>query len=373
MFVPRSTAVVLVLAGLASGCAQRGAIMFSTDAAEIGSVQSIFVASSRAPGLAAAETPRTRSETLSFTEMRISVPPDRRAGTVTLPRGDPPNPRTQFLVVSADNFDGERPFAAAVDAAASALPLHNREAIVFVHGFNTNLAEGVYRHAQMRHDFGTPGLSVQYSWPSAGSVRAYAFDRESALFARDGLEELLGILTRSKVSRILVVGHSMGAQVLMETLRQMAIRGSPAFFRKLEAVVLVSPDVDIDVFRTQFRPLEKQDLPVYIFVSGRDRALRFSSLLRGQSARLGSMQEMDAVSDLPITVIDISSVEGTADRMGHFTVATSPSMIAMLSGMNEVGITTFQDQVQSPSLFETSINMVQDMTKVVLQPLAAPR
>lgn len=369
MTVPRPTVVALLLAMLLPGCAQRGAIMFYTGESGVGSVHTVLVASTRAPGIDAASSPRTRSEELSFSRFDVSVPPNRRPGTVALPRRIPPDPGTEFLVVSAEALDGERGFAEAVDREVANRPDAEREAVVFVHGFNTNLAEGVYRHAQMRHDFRTPGVSVHYSWPSAGSVRAYAFDRESALFARDGLEALLETLTRTNVSRIVVVGHSMGAQILMETLRQMAIRGSPAFFRKLEAVVLVAPDVDIDVFRTQFRPIESAGRPVYVFVSGRDRALRFSSMLRGQSARLGSMQDLSAVSDMPITVIDVSSVDDTGDRLGHFVVATSPSMIAMISGMNDVGIAMFEDEAHSPSLFETSINAVQDVTKVVLRPL----
>ena len=109
---------------------------------------------------------------------------------------------------------------------------------------------------------------------------------------------------------------------------------------------------------------------MYVFVSGRDRALKFSSMLRGQRSRLGSIENVSALSDLPITIVDVSAVEGTEDRLGHFTLATSPSLIALVGGMSNVGIQMFENEAQTPSLFETTINAFYDVTMVVLQPLA---
>ena len=104
--------------------------------------------------------------------------------------------------------------------------------MVFVHGFNVNFAEGLYRQAQMSEDFASPGISINYSWPSAGNVSAYAVDRESALIARDGLEDLIGLLGQTRLKRIVILGHSMGAFVVMEAVRQSAIRGGSAGLRQ---------------------------------------------------------------------------------------------------------------------------------------------
>jgi esterase/lipase superfamily enzyme len=354
---------------LVAGCAPRGAITIAPEAAATGSVQSILVATSREPG--AGLFTRGRSERLGFGRFDVAVPPERAPGTVSYPRGGRPDPATDFVTVSAARFRDADAFVAAVNAGIAGRPARNREAIVFVHGFNTNFAEGVYRHAQMVHDFRLPAVSVHYAWPSAGSVWSYAFDRESALFARDGLEELLDALTRSNLSRIVLVGHSMGALVVMDTVRQMAIRGSPALFAKLQAVVLIAPDLDVEVFRTQLRPIEAgRDVSVYVFVSGGDRALRFSSLLRGEGERLGSIRDVSRVADFPITVIDISDVEATEDALGHFKVATSPAMIALISGMDEAGLEMFRDEPRQPDIFETSVNVFQNVTEVVLRPPA---
>lgn len=365
-------AILSLCLAVQAGCSPRGAISLAPEAAQVASVQRILVGTTRArsaQGSAGVFSP-ARSEALSFARFDVAVPIEREPGTVSFPTSLPPDPATDFVTVSADRLGSEAAFVAAVNAEVSGKIARDREAVVFVHGFNTNFTEGLYRQAQMRHDFGTPGLSINYAWPSAASVRAYGLDRESALFARDGLERLLLLLARTEVSRIILIGHSMGAMVLMDTVRQMAIRGSPQFFDKLGAIVLMAPDLDVGVFRTQVRPLEGEDVPIYIFVSSRDRALRLSSFLRGDTERLGSIRDLTGVAGLPIVVIDITDVGAVSDPLGHFKVATSPAMIALLSGMDEVGLEVFRDEERRPNLFETTINVVQDVTEVVLQPLA---
>ena len=113
------------------------------------------------------------------------------------------------------------------------------EAIIFVHGYNSNFAEGVYRIAQFAHDLQLPGTVVLYSWPSAAEPLGYAYDRDSALFARDGLESLIHEVAHAGAKRILLVAHSMGSGLTMEALRSAAIRGDTA---DVEAVGWGDPD-----------------------------------------------------------------------------------------------------------------------------------
>ena len=335
-------------------------------AQQTGSVQNILVASTRESAEGSAVLSGGRSRTLHFFDFAVSVPPERLSGTVTFPRHVPPDPVTDFVTVAASRLSGQDAFIASVNAKATSLPARDREAVVFVHGYNTNFAEGLYRQAQISYDFGTRGISVNYTWPSAGDFRAYAYDRESALFARDGLEQTLTSLARTNVSRIIVVGHSMGAQVLMETLRQMAIRGAPGFFHKLTAVVLLAPDLDIDVFPTQAMPVADLGIPMYVFVSSRDRALRLSSFLRGNTARLGSISDASGLGDLPISVIDISQVEANNDRMQHFKAGSSPTVIALFAGMGTAGLQMFSEDENRPGVLQSGIVAIGDLTSVVL-------
>jgi esterase/lipase superfamily enzyme len=353
------------------GCSPRGAIQLDPSAARTGSVQNILVASTRTPVDGSAVLSGQRARTVEYLDFAVAAPPERLKGTVTFPRSTPPDPATDFVTTSANRLSDRAAFTAAVNARAARLPRDKREALVFVHGFNTTFAEGLYRQAQISHDFQSQGVSVNYAWPSAGDVRAYAFDRESALFARDGLESSLTALADSTLSSIVVLGHSMGAQVVMDTLRQMAIRGAPSFFHKLSSVVLIAPDLDIDVFRTQVNAMRAYDVPIYIFVSSRDRALRLSSLLRGRSQpRLGSISDSAPLGDLvdggTIRVIDMTDFDANGDPLQHFKAASSPSMIALFSGMGTAGLQMFREGENRPTLLESGILATQEVTGAVL-------
>lgn len=364
----RSTVLCLLLA--TSGCAPRGSITIDPGAAATGDVHRILVASTRAAAPGASVLSRDRSEDLSVLDVAVSVPPDRAEGTVTFPTGPVPDPATDFVTVSAARLIGPGAFRAAVDARAATLPPARREALVFVHGYNTTFAEGLYRQAQMIHDFDSRGVSVHYAWPSAGDFRAYAYDRESALFARDGLETVLTTLARSDVSRIIVIGHSMGAQVLMDTLRQMAIRAAPGTLDKLSSVVLIAPDLDIDVFRTQALQLAGMDVPIFVFVSDQDRALQVSALLRGRQARLGSIRDTAQVADLaqvvPLRIIDLTDFDANGDPMQHFKAVSSPTMIALFNGLGSVGLEMFRDADPQGGLLQGGILATQEATRAVL-------
>ena len=215
-------------------------------------------------------------------------------------------------------------------------------------------------------------MSVHFAWPSAASTLAYVADRESALYSRDALETTIDTLGRSNATRMDLVGHSMGAFLLMDTLRLMARTENDAFFRKVNAVILISPDIDIDVFRKEAEPVLARGVKIYVLVSKDDRALRISARLRGEQSRLGSIKSADELGGLPVTVIDLSAVE-SPDALGHFKPGTSPSVIAFVSALHKSGGGVF-NQGKQRGLIEGSVAVVQQGTDILLAPLggAAP-
>ena len=362
-------AAVLLIIGLAA-CGPRGQLVVHPPAAEVGAVIPIHVASARSPDGGTNAFAADRASGPSFSRFEVSVPPDRRPGTVTFPRALPPDPRTDFLTVSARGLGGESGLVAALNAELAPLPRAEREVFVFTHGFNTNFSEGLYRQAQMAQDFGTGGASVHFSWPSAAAVAAYAYDRESAIFARDALAATLRAVARSNAERIVVAAHSMGALVMMEALRSLALEDARAVFARLQAIVLMNPDLDIDVFRGQVAALDRFDTPVYVFFNSQDRALRASAILRGGGERLGSVRDLATVQALEVTLIDTGAFNDGDDALGHFAVATSPTMIALIRGMDRIGAAVFEDAANRPNPVEATLNVVQGVGEAVLTPLA---
>ena len=368
--VGHAMAAALCALFLLVGCASRGAITIDPGAAETGSKVDILVATTRGASPTETFATRVRSNTVRYGEVEVSVPPDRTPGTVTFPRGGRVNPATDFLTVSARQLADDQAFLNALNARLALRKPGEREVTLFVHGFNTNFAEGLYRHAQMAHDFASPAVSVSYSWPSAANVFAYGYDLESALFARDGMERVLGLLARSNADGIVVVGHSMGTVVVLETLRQLSIRGSDSVLDRIRAVLLIAPDLDPQLFGQEVLAMAPREVPIYVTVSGRDRALRASSLLRGQSERLGSITDTSKVATLPgVVVVDISDIQGSGDPLNHFAVATSPAMIAFISGLDRVGTTMLRDTERSSSVFEATVEAAAGAAVVTLRPI----
>ena len=153
-----------------------------------------------------------------------SIPPNRKAGEIKYPaRHAQPNPQVDFLTTAEVRYPDENAYRRDLH---KNLIANGGEAVIFVHGFNNNFAEGLYRVAQFSHDLKLPGTIVHYSWPSAANPLGYVYDRDSALFARDGLENLIEEVADAGATRILLVAHSMGAALTMEALRQTAIRGN---------------------------------------------------------------------------------------------------------------------------------------------------
>lgn len=269
----------------------------------------------------------TRSAAPSYLRYEISVPPQREIGEVSYPtrRVDPTK---HMLVAEEVQYETEANYfntlAGENDTIATEL---------FVHGFNNNHADGVLRMAQIAEDFGLTGPSVHLSWPSAALAVGYGYDRESVLVARDTLERKIRKLTAQQP--VVIIAHSMGSHLVMEALRQIAIAGDEAVFNRIEGLVLISPDIGLDVFKSQLARIGTLPERFVIFTSTRDRALRASAKINGIEARVGNLSDTSDLEALGITVFDLSEVSG-GDSLGHFTAVTSPEAIALIKN-------TFQD------------------------------
>lgn len=235
-----------------------------------------------------------RGSTVSYAAVTVSVPPHaaRKVGHVQWPSSTPGDPRREFVTTAANHIDKEE-FSSAI---ARATRGDRKKVLVFVHGFNNRFDEAVFRFAQIVHDSKSQAIPVLFTWPSRGEValRAYTYDRESANYSRDALEQLLDALARnSNVSEINLVAHSMGNWVTLEALRGRSIARASAKNRdhadKLKNVLLVAPDIDVDVFRSQIQRMGPDRPRIALFVSRDDTALDFSKILWGGVARMGDI------------------------------------------------------------------------------------
>lgn len=358
---------VLLLCCLALGCAPRGEIRLVPQAAAVGTAETVFVATTRAFDPEARAYSSERSEQASFARYVISVPPDRDPGSITYPRrGAKPDATEDFLTTSEVLYPAVAPFRRDLSAALRSEGRGGREATIFVHGYNNTFAEGVYRIAQLAHDLDLPGVAMHYAWPSAATPFGYVYDRDSANFARNGLEDMLREVSGSGADRIFLVAHSMGSGLVVEALRQLAIRGDRQTLGRIAGVILISPDIDVDVFRAQAHDIGNLPQPFLIFGSKRDRALQLSARLTGQTARLGSLSNIGAVADLDVTFVDVAAFSVGA---GHFNVGDSEALIRLLDRINDVDAAFNADAAAKVGLLPGVVLTVQNATEIILSPI----
>ena len=355
-------ALLLALAA----CAPRGEITVMPDAVTQGTVHPIFVATSRQPVKSTARFSGARSERMSYARFDIAVPPAHLPGEIEWPQGAP-DPAHHFVTTAEARYSADG-FTAALNRALMGKRPGARETVIFVHGFNSNFSEGLYRLAQITHDFGIPGAAVSYSWPSAGNALGYVYDRDSALVSREGLARLFRQVAASRSEGIVVVAHSMGAFLTMEALRELSASRDRRAWRKIDTVILMSPDIDIDVFRAQARQIGTLPQPFFIFTSRRDQALKLSAGLTGQRARLGSVENLAKLAELDITVIDTTAFGG-GDNMHHFTAVTSPAAISVLRNARGYGRALNADEDGTQNLLPGTVTFLRNATQVVLSPL----
>ena len=359
----------LLLIGL-GGCTDRSYSPTVPEALEVGTAKTVFAATTREP-LPNGTYGSERTEDFSLLELTVSIPPGHKAGDLKFGYGDP-DPLREFTMAGRRTFASEADFSARLRQELSKFPANQREVTVFVHGFNSTQAETAFRAAQLTHDIEIPGATVVYSWPSKGKPLGYAYDGDSVLFARDGLERLLRQLRSSGVDRIVIVAHSMGGLLTMETLRQIEIQSPGWAAKNLGGVVLMSPDLDVDVFKTQMRRFAKVPEPFLIFVSRKDNILTLSQRLRGLDGRerLGNLNNIEEVKEFPVGIVDTTEFAEEAGSQ-HFVAATSPALLALLNGAQET-TETFRRESSVPidRILPGQIVIRDNATRVNLQ---APR
>ena len=138
-----------------------------------------------------------------------------------------------------------------------------RDVLLYVHGFNQTFEAAVLDAARLSDGVQFRGETMVFSWPSKAKLFEYGYDRESAMWSRDALEQVLAEILANPVSaRVHIVAHSIGTMLTMEALRQLYARRGSAAVERIGAVVFAAPDIDMDVFGSSVQrigPLGIQD------------------------------------------------------------------------------------------------------------------
>ncbi|RFC00357.1 esterase [Rhizobium leguminosarum bv. trifolii] len=350
----RGVALFLLLAS----CGHPGGVMTpvsSSSATPPTSRVEMLVATTREPsGNPATLFNGERSSKPHLTQISISIPAKREAGTVQWPKRLPPDPATDFAVTNVQQID-----TVAQGRVWFRQHVNGGHALVFIHGFNNTYEDSVFRLAQIVHDSRMQATPVLFTWPSRAEITAYQYDKESTNYSRTALEQALRTLAADpNVKDITIMAHSMGTWLAMESLRQMGIRDGHVN-SKIHNVILASPDIDIQVFAKQFVEMGEPRPKFTIFVSQDDKALAVSSFITGRVSRLGAINPTEEpyrskLERAGITAIDLTKVK-TNDRLNHGKFAESPEIVQLIG----------QRLMTGQTLTDSRVTLGQGITAVV--------
>ncbi len=240
-----------------------------------------------------------QAEAVSYAAVTVSIPPDilRRTGEVQWPTSVPGDPRQSFVTVSANVLD-EQSFVS--DLSAATRRNGRGKVLVFVHGFNNRFDQAVYRFAQITHDSAAPAVPVfillAFAWRCrtarlpAGPAKRKRLSRRHRALAR-----------RNWAKFKCAGGHDPvpfdGCSPTLEALHAKALHAG-RIGNKVKNVMLVAPDLDIDLFRTQMREMgSARPRFALLRVSGRPRPqivrinLGWNNTARQSRSRSGALQD----------------------------------------------------------------------------------
>ncbi len=227
-------------------------------------------------------------------------------------------------------------------------------ALVFVHGVNNSFDSGVLRLAQTWHAAGRHAVPIVFSWPAGSQAFkpiAYNHDRESGEYSVLQLKTLLmALASNPDIDRIHIVAHSRGTDVTTTALREIAneihaVEGRTFFGRlthealgrtmgslepapvegvrasdvlKLETLVLVAPDLDMDVFTQRFlsERVMRVARRVVVYTSREDGALGLARLFFASERRLGDATLEDFDDNSRRLINELPTIEIVECRVG---------------------------------------------------------
>lgn len=233
-----------------------------------------------------------RSPDLIYAEARLKPPSDSLIGS------------SEWSIAKVESIDRSN---AAQTFAQAAL---GRDLLLYIHGYRESFETAATSTIDLSEGIRFSGATGLFTWPSAASTLSYVADRESAMWSRDALEDLLTAMAKTPSGgRIHIVAHSMGTQLTLETLRMLRSSGGERAMERIGAVVLAAPDIDIDLFARGLERLGPDAKKITVISSTNDRALAVSSRLAGGIIRAGAA-DRERLESLGVRVADASEFGG---------------------------------------------------------------
>ncbi len=246
-----------------------------------------------------------------------------------------------------------------------------KEVVLFVHGYANTFQDASFTMGELCHFLGREFVCAVFTWPAGGSrglFMGYNVDRESGEFAVHHLKQAIRIIADTPgVEKVHLLAHSRGTDVLVTALRELEIEAYIGGLLldsrfKVRNIVLMSPDLDIDVGIAKMFSIESDpDLPwgkapdprlvlphpklrLTVYMSQGDKALSASEYLMGSLHRIGRLdqtlltKEQLAKSQGIAGFAALIQVTDTPGFLGHSYFVSDPAVSSDLVALIRYGL-----------------------------------
>jgi esterase/lipase superfamily enzyme len=293
-----------------------------------------------------------RADNVTYGKAVVSLPPDndREFGTTL-----------GLRMLSTTIIGDDRAFAEALRAAAKMERVRsgNSQSLVFVHGYNESFDRVVFRIAQMTHDGCLGVVPIVFAWPSRDFFLDYDYDLDSATFAKWDVARVLRIVRDlSGFDVTHVMAHSLGNWTTLEGLGLMSLEpidSKDGVQRKFGAMLLASPDMDLDVFRREVPTAMSISDRVVLLVSEHDVLLGISGFLAHGPSRVGAATTEELVSHRIQPVGNFSIIRMDGPEIGNCPAGSHRCAESSPKILNEINLVLKTTSKPLPSANERTV------------------
>jgi esterase/lipase superfamily enzyme len=212
----------------------------------------------------------------------------------------------------------EAAYWADLQSSTQTLAADERNAVVFIHGYNVSFEAAALRTAQLGFDLNVPGPIAFFSWPSRAGLLGYLMDGAMVEASEGAIAEFLTAFAQNTgAERIHVIAHSMGNRGLLRAAQRIVGRAEEASAVRFTHLILAAPDVTRKLFLELAANYHRLATRTTLYISDRDRALRMSRFLQGE--RVGYAPPITTCPG--VDSIYVANVDRTF--MGHSPFAES--------------------------------------------------
>jgi esterase/lipase superfamily enzyme len=218
--------------------------------------------------------------------------------------------RYQFQTYSIQLYRDAAGFTTALAGDVAQKP--TKEALLFIHGYNTPFADGIYRTAQFAVETGFRGVPIYFGWPGGDHWWEYpSASKQVAVAATELATVVKAIAATPGVTKLHIIAHSLGNSVLVDAIEKLA-QDPSLRTQTIADLVMAAPDVITARFRQVSAAMTSLFQRRTVYVSDTDWALRVGSSF-DQQQRIGRRTPMSIASGFD--AIDATGAKDTI--IGH--------------------------------------------------------